>query len=206
MHRRFLFRGAAIMAVLGLGGFGGWLLTLPSTRVADEAPAIDVGESQAIVDALRPPKRQRPVIAIIGINDATEVTDYLLPFGVLRRADVADVVTVSAHPGPVALYPALTVEADTTVAAFDVRYPEGADYIVVPAMSRDDDPAVLGWIRSQAASGATIIGVCAGAKVVGAAGLLAGAPATTHWYYLSELRKEVTHGHRVQSYDPAGSP
>ena len=81
---------------------------------------------------------------------------------------------MSTHPGPVALYPALRVEADTPLAAFDLRYPAGADYIVVPAMSRDDDPAVLGWIRSQAASGATIIRVCAGAKVVGAAGLLDG--------------------------------
>jgi transcriptional regulator GlxA family with amidase domain len=130
------------------------------------------------------------VVAIIGINDATEVTDYLLPYGVLRRADVAEVLTVSTNPGPVKMYPALTIEANTTVAAFDARYPEGADYVVVPAMSRDDDPAALNWIRSQAAKRATIIGVCAGAKVVGAAGLLDGKPATTHWYYLPELRKE----------------
>jgi putative intracellular protease/amidase len=47
---------------------------------------------------------------------------------------------------------------------------------------------VLRWIRSQAARGATIIGVCAGAKVVAAAGLLDGRRATTHWYYLDELR------------------
>jgi transcriptional regulator GlxA family with amidase domain len=56
-------------------------------------------------------------------------------------------------------------------------------------MSRDDDPAALGWLESQAAKGATIIGVCAGAKVVGAAGLLGGKRATTHWYFLRELRR-----------------
>jgi hypothetical protein len=27
---------------------------------------------------------QRPLIAIIGINDATETTDYLMPYGVPR--------------------------------------------------------------------------------------------------------------------------
>jgi hypothetical protein len=32
--------------------------------------------------------RQRPVIATIGINDATEIADYLMPCGILRRADV----------------------------------------------------------------------------------------------------------------------
>ena len=51
-------------------------------------------------------------------------------------------------------------------------------------------PAALAWIRRQAATGAIIIGVCAGAKVVGAAGMLDGRRATTHWYYLRELRRK----------------
>jgi transcriptional regulator GlxA family with amidase domain len=54
-------------------------------------------------------------------------------------------------------------------------------------MSRDDDPAVVEWLGSQADKDALIIGVCAGAKVVAAAGLLDGKRATTHWYYLDEL-------------------
>ena len=49
-------------------------------------------------------------------------------------------MAVATEPGPVELYPALTVEPDATVAAFDARYPDGADYVIVPAMSRDDDP------------------------------------------------------------------
>ena len=55
-------------------------------------------------------------------------------------------------------------------------------------MSRDDDPAVLDWLKRQAAKGAMIVGVCAGAKVVAAAGLLDRKRATTHWYYVKELR------------------
>ena len=88
------------------------------------------------------------------------------------------------------LFPALTVLADATVADFDARNPEGADYVIVPAMSRDNDPAVLQWVRSQAAKGATIIGVCAGAKVVAAAGLLDNRRATTHWYFLKDMLKK----------------
>ena len=34
-------------------------------------------EADATIAALKPPKRERPLIAIIGINDATEATDYL---------------------------------------------------------------------------------------------------------------------------------
>ena len=137
--------------------------------------------------SLRAPRRERPLVAVIGINDATETTDYLMPTGILRRADVADVMMLATGPGPVRLYPALIVEPDATIAAFDAAHPEGADYVIVPAMSRDDDPAAIAWLRSQAEKGATIIGICAGAKVVGAAGLLDGKRATTHWYYLGEL-------------------
>ena len=46
-------------------------------------------EAQATLAALKPPKRARPLIAIIGINDATETTDYFMPYGILRRADIA---------------------------------------------------------------------------------------------------------------------
>src|SRR3546814_16153122 len=62
-----------------------------------------------------------------------------------------------------------------------------SDLVIVPAMSRDDDSAVLAWLRRQSDKGAIVIAICAGAKVVGAAGLLGGKRATTHWYYLKDL-------------------
>ena len=65
------------------------------------------------------PRQERPVIAIIGINDATETTDYLMPYGVIKRADVAEVFLLATQPGAVKLYPALTVEPHATIAEFD---------------------------------------------------------------------------------------
>jgi putative intracellular protease/amidase len=172
--------------VLATAGFGIWLAALPSDVAALPEP-VPASEEAAVLDALRPAAGERPVVAVIGINDATETTDYLVPTGILRRADVADVVMVATGPDPVQLYPALKVEPDATVAEFDATHPEGADYVIVPAMSRDDDPAVMAWLQQQSAKGAIVIGVCAGAKVVGAAGLLDGKRATTHWYYLKDL-------------------
>ena len=95
---------------------GGWLLSLPPASAARAAPPIAKEEADATVAALKPPKRQRPLIAIVGINEATEATDYLMPYGILRRADVADVVALATEPGPVTLYPALKVEPQATVA------------------------------------------------------------------------------------------
>jgi putative intracellular protease/amidase len=176
---------AALCAIIAAG----WIFSLPAQHASAAAPPIAREEADATVAALRPPKRQRPLIAIVGINDSSETTDYLMPYGILRRADVADVVTLATAPGPVVLFPVLKVEPDATTAAFDAQHPDGADYVIVPAMSRDDDPAVLQWIRNQAATGAIIVGICAGAKVVAATGLLDGKAATTHWYYLKEVRK-----------------
>jgi transcriptional regulator GlxA family with amidase domain len=184
----FIWGGVAI-AVLGLLGFAGWMFSLPAATVAAVAPVVPREEMDAMLAALKPHKGARPLIAIIGINDATEITDYLVPTGILRRADVADVVMLATGPGPVQLYSALKVEPDATIAAFDAAHPEGADYVIVPAMSRDDDPAVMAWLKDQSHKGVRIIGICAGAKVVGAARLLDGKRATTHWYYLAEMLK-----------------
>jgi transcriptional regulator GlxA family with amidase domain len=189
MNWKRLVFGVLGLAFLGLAGFGGWVFTLPGTSALASAEPIPARETEAILAALSRDGRERPLVAIVGINDATETTDYLVPYGILRRADVADVVLLATQPGPVTLFPALRVAPDVTTTEFDARHPEGADYVIVPAMSRDDDPVVLAWISGQAAKGATVVGICAGAKVVGAAGLLKGRRATTHWYYLDALRE-----------------
>jgi putative intracellular protease/amidase len=167
-----------------------WIYSLPLAPAVRAMPPIAQEETDEVIAALKPPKRVRPLIAIIGINEGTETTDYLMPYGILRRADVADVVALATRPGPMTLYPALKVAPQATVADFDARHPDGADYVVVPAMSRDDDPTAMQWLRSQAEKGAVVVGVCAGAKVVAEAGLLDGKRATTHWYYIEELREE----------------
>jgi len=169
---------------------GAWIFSLPAAPSVAAPPAIAQDERDATIAALKPPKRRRPLIAIIGINDATETTDYLMPYGILTRADVADVVTLATAPGPMTLFPVLKVEPQATIAGFDARHPDGADYVIVPAMTRDDDPTALRWIRDQSSKGAIIVGICAGAKVVGDAGLLHGKRATTHWYSVKELREK----------------
>lgn len=181
--------GLAILALALVGalGFDAWIWRLPlPAQVPPPSPVADE-ETAAMLAALKPVKRKRPLVAVIGINDATETTDYLMPTGILRRADVADVFMLSTRPGPVKLYPALTVEADSTLDQFNETHADGADYVIVPAMSRDDDPQIIAFLREQAAKGAFIVSVCAGAKVVAAAGLLDGRRATTHWYYLDDL-------------------
>ena len=185
-HKVWIGAGVAVVVV----AVALQVLSRPPESSVAAPPAIGEDEIAATLAALKPPKRARPVVAMIGINDATEVTDYLMPTGILRRADVADVLMVATGPGPVKLYPALTIEPDITVAEFDARHADGADYVIVPQMDPNDDPAALQWIKSQAAKGATVIGVCAGARIVAKAGLLDNKRGTTHWFYLKDMREQ----------------
>jgi transcriptional regulator GlxA family with amidase domain len=190
LNKRLALRTSLAVAALLVTVGGGWIVSLPPAPASAVPPPIPQAETEATLAALQSPKRERPLIAVIGINDATETTDYLMPVGILRRADIADVVALATESGPVRLDPALKVQPDATIADFDRQHPDGADYVIVPKMRRDDDPAALEWIRGQAEKGAITIGVCAGAKVVAAAGLLDDKRATTHWYYLKEMLSE----------------
>jgi len=50
-----------------------------------------------------------------------------------------------------------------------------------------DDEEVLAWVREQAAGARCVFSVCTGALICGAAGLLKGRRATTHWASLALL-------------------
>lgn len=160
-----------------------------STALTVEGVGPSVEEQKRSISALRPPKRERPLIAILGDNAGTETTDFLVPYGVLTESNVADVIAVAPEAGPIQLMPALAVVPQRTTASFDALYPEGADYVIVPAMHRTDAPAVLDWIRAQSATGAIIVGICSGALVVAEAGLLADRSATTHWFDIDSLER-----------------
>src|SRR5262249_27056039 len=135
------------------------------------------------VEAMKPRRDGRPLVAVLASNAGTEMTDLLLPHAVLQRSGAVDVQIVAPRRGAVTLYPALQVDGAQDFAAFDRAHPAGPDYVIVPAMQPNDDAEVTRWLRAQAARGARVIGVCAGALVVARAGLLDGHRFTTHWYY-----------------------
>lgn len=120
------------------------------------------------------------LVAIAGENGGTELTDFAIPYGVLKRAGI-QTLSVAAHDGPLRFRPALRAQLDNTMAEFDRQHPEGADYVVVPAMVNSKDATVTAWIADQSRKGATVVSICDGAFVVANAGLLKGKWATAHW-------------------------
>ena len=192
MFERWWILIGSCIAVLALAGCSRSAALPPPP--AD--PAVTERQAQTFVDALKPRRAGRPVVAILALNDRTETTDFLLPHAVLQRAGVADVQAVAPRRGTVTLYPAFQVEIAQDFAAFDAAHPNGADYVVVPAMEPDNDAAVTGWLRRQAEKGAVVVSVCRGARVVGQAGLLDGRRYTGHWSdraLLAERHAGATH-------------
>nr|WP_242630888.1 DJ-1/PfpI family protein [Variovorax paradoxus] len=173
----------AVLAVTACGS------TTPLLPPPPADAAMFARAQQAFVDALKPVRAGRPVIAVLALNEGTEMTDLLLPHAVLRRADMAEVRIVAPRSGRVSLYPALEIDGAQDFAGFDRLHPSGADYVLVPAMITDDNPAVAAWLKQQAARGARVIGVCSGARVVGQAGLLDGRRFAGHWYDRGTLLK-----------------
>jgi len=66
---------------------------------------------------------------------------------------------------------------------------EKADLVAVPAATMRDEypPAVLDALRRAADRGATLLSVCSGAFILGAAGLLDDRNCTTHWRHGQQL-------------------
>lgn len=127
-------------------------------------------------------------IGIVLFEDAEEL-DWAGPWEVLTAGakDGDRVVTVAEHDGLIRCAKGLRVAADHT---FESCPP--LDVILVPGGlgSRVEmkNPAMLEFVRTQAANAEWTTSVCTGAFVLFGAGLLEGRTATTHWAAFDELR------------------
>jgi transcriptional regulator GlxA family with amidase domain len=123
------------------------------------------------------------------VFDRLTALDAVGPYEVLSRLPDADLRLVAKEVGVKRTDTgALGLEAD--LALSELTDP---DVVVVPggAGSRPlmSDAEVLDWVRSVHETSTWTTSVCTGSLVLGAAGLLAGKRATTHWAYLDQLRE-----------------
>ncbi|GJJ00459.1 transcriptional regulator [Duganella rhizosphaerae] len=125
--------------------------------------------------------RAKPLVAVVGENSGTELTDFVIPYGILARSGAVQLMSVATQTGPLSMRPALKLQPDATTAEFDQRYPQGADYVIVPAVVKPDDTTLVAWVAAQGAKGATVVSICDGALIVANAGLFKGKRATAHW-------------------------
>jgi transcriptional regulator GlxA family with amidase domain len=112
--------------------------------------------------------------------------DAVGPYEVLWRVPGARVRWVGVEARPYATDRGLQLVADAALA--DVPAP---DVLVVPGGTGTHDALgderLLDWIRTADATSTWTTSVCTGALLLGAAGLLRGLRATTHWAFMDDL-------------------
>lgn len=98
-----------------------------------------------------------------------------------------ELLVCAGEPGPL-----------STTAGFDISVRHGlealasADIVILPSWRNPDEavpPALLTALRAAHQRGAQLVGLCLGAYVLAAAGLLDGRRATTHWAYAADFAR-----------------
>lgn len=121
-----------------------------------------------------------PITIATLIFDGVDQLDVTGPFEVLGHLAEAQMHLVAKSLAPVRDYQGLRLAPDCTfddAERFDVVHvPGGPGQQALMA-----DEAVLAWLRSATARANHVLSVCTGALLLGAAGLLEGRHATTHW-------------------------
>jgi len=124
-------------------------------------------------------------VGLVLFPDLTQL-DLTGPYEVFARLPGATVHLVAASPEPVRSEKGLTIVPDAT---FDEVAP--LDIICVPGgvgVNRMmEDETLLRFLQAQARHARYVTSVCTGALLLGAAGLLRGYRATTHWLSLDLL-------------------
>jgi transcriptional regulator GlxA family with amidase domain len=127
-------------------------------------------------------------VAILIFEKLTAL-DAIGPYEVLRSVPGWEVKFVGPEKGPIRTDSgALGLSAD-----FGLDEVTEADIVLVPGGEGNRpllrDEAVLSWLRAIDEGTKWTTSVCTGSLVLGAAGLLDGRRATSHWAFLEQLRE-----------------
>ncbi len=165
-------RRAALAALLAVGAVA------EATARGESPPAAH--DHDAMMAMLAPAKGPEDIAFLL--YPGCTALDFVGPHNMLRGLMGATVRLVAKTREPIVTDTGLTVLPDTTFA----ECPEQLTLICVPGGStgtlaaiRDD--ATLDFLASRGAKAGWVTGVCTGTILLGAAGLLHGYRATSHW-------------------------
>ena len=125
----------------------------------------------------------------IGLYEGFTALDAIGPFAVFTNLPDAEVVVCADQPGRLTdesglLHLDVEHTFDTVVAPDVVCVPGG---LITRRVARDGGP-IVDWLRRVHPTTTYTTSVCTGALLLGAAGVLDGRRATTHWLVLDQLR------------------
>ena len=130
-------------------------------------------------------RRRRMKLGFILYNGVTQL-DFTGPLQFLGRLPGAEVFIIAKETGPLTTDSALTILPTHSFA----EAPQ-MDLICIPGgfgvKAAIEDTETVDFVREQGEAAEYVTSVCTGALLLGAAGLLRGKRATTHWAYTDLL-------------------
>ena len=175
--------GVTVAGAAAAGVFASMRTAYP--RPPDLAPAEGRPAAGAVPD-------DRLAVAVVLGASGSVITDALGPYEVFARSPRFLVYTVSASQPTAMLSGGLAVAADYSLGEVETGTAPDPDVIVVPAVAAPTgkkEAPLRQWISGRADRGAHVLGVCAGARLLAATGMLDGRRATSHWSRLRSLRR-----------------
>lgn len=130
---------------------------------------------------------KRPVYVLI--FPGVEILDITGPVQALHQANSFGARYELRYCGPTAT--AGTAQGLALAGLQPLGVVEPESWVLVPGFTMEGappPPECASWLRQAADNGATVISVCTGAFLLGAAGLLDRRSCTTHWNRIPELR------------------
>ena len=140
-------------------------------------------------------------IAIL-LYDGFTALDAVGPYEVLNHLPETKVYFVAKNKGPIITDNKIL----SLVADFELSEVLNPDIIVVPGgiagtLASTKDEIILDWVRTTHRSSQWTTSVCTGSLILGAAGVLQGLKATTHWFardFISDFGAEYVNKRFIQ--------
>ena len=130
---------------------------------------------------------ESPTVAIL-LFDGITALDAVAPYEVVSKIPGAQVCFVSLTAGAVSCTGGLTLVADYSIE--DIKE---ADVVVIPGGRGVNNllnhTELLAWVRAIHKTARYTVSVCTGSLLLGAAGLLNGLKATSHWLHIDKLKE-----------------
>ena len=124
---------------------------------------------------------------VFALYDDMTILDLVGPYQVLSMLPDARVSLAATTAGPKRTDSGMVVQAEVAIA--DVPRP---DVVVVPGTGRPQSPLadekLIAWLAAAHETSTWTCSVCTGSLLLGAAGVLQGRRATSHWLALDALR------------------
>ena len=176
---------------------------VPSASTGTSSASLRNAEPDRSANLTTLPHGRRLVVAFVVGTSGTVASDLLAPYDIFASSPAFTTYVAADVAAPAPLEGGPPVVPTYTFADIDANPALTPDLVVVPALTQPTgatEAPLRSWVARQHDDGAKILGVCSGALVLAATGMLDGLQATSHWSRISALEHSRPQAHWARGH------